>query len=174
MRKFILPAALMMAARLAAQQPLCHTTEMQNAWFEAHPELKAGYEQLQKEAAETDKAMFQYGYQQMGAKSSGASFTIPVVFHILHQGGSENISDDQVTDAVNILTRDFSKMNADTNDVVGAFKNKIGNPEITFVLATKDPSGNCTNGIVRHWDPKTDWSNSFNNYKYSWPSSRYL
>src|SRR5688572_9618901 len=164
MRKFILPAALMMAARLAAQQPLCHTTEMQNAWFEAHPELKAGYEQLQKEAAETDKAMFQYGYQQMGAKSSGASFTIPVVFHILHQGGSENISDEQVTYAVNILTRDFSKTNADTTALVSAFNSEIGNLEITCVLATKETSDNSTSDIVRHGYPKTDWSNSFNNY----------
>src|SRR5690606_23662564 len=101
-------------------------------------------------------------------------FTIPVVFHILHTGGTENISDDQVKDAVRILTEDFNKLNPDTSDVVAAFKNKIGNPEVTFVLATKDPQGNCTNGIVRHWDALTDWKSNFSSYKYSWPRDRYL
>jgi hypothetical protein len=37
-----------------------------------------------------------------------ASYTIPIVFHILHQNGPENISDDQVRDGLRILNEDFS------------------------------------------------------------------
>jgi hypothetical protein len=90
-------------------------------------------------------------------------------------GGSENISDAQVQDAVSILTRDFNKLNADTNNVVSQFKNLIGDAQIAFVLAKKDPQGNCTNGIIRHWSKTTNWSSgSFNQYSYSWPSNKYL
>ncbi len=178
MRKFILPAALLMAAQLAAQPNFCYTTEQQNAWFAEHPELRKNFEVLQQQAADTDKELYQYNYQQApftaGKSSSTSSYTIPIVFHILHQGGFENISDDQVKDAVRILTEDFCKLNGDTSDVVSSFKNKIGNAKIVFALATKDPAGNCTNGILRHYDSNTDWSHSFSNYKYSWPRNQYL
>jgi hypothetical protein len=174
MRKLLLPAALFVAAQLGAQQSFCFTTEMQNKWFAEHPELKQNFDQLQQKAAEADKVLFQNNYQQLAAKSSVTSFTIPVVFHILHNGGGENISDAQVQDAVAILNRDFNRANPDTSDVVAAFKNQIGNPKINFVLAKKDVNGNCTNGILRHWDTNTDWNSNFNNYKYTWPSNRYL
>lgn len=178
MRKLLLPAALLLTTGLMAQQPFCHTTEMQNEWFAANPHLKARFDDQQEAAAAADREMYRNGYGTpaniSGRSMAGPSYTIPVVFHILHKGSSENISDAQVKDAVSILTRDFNKMNADTNDVVAAFKNGIGNAEISFVLATKDPGGNCTNGILRHFDDNTDWKNSFSNYKYSWPANKYL
>lgn len=175
MRTSLLFAACITASGLGAQHLPCATTEMQNAWFAEHPELKARFDSAQAMAAREDAILFQQGYQQLQARSAAASmYTIPVVFHILHQGGSENISDAQVRDAVDILTRDFNLMNSDTSDVVPAFKSLIGNPQITFVLASKDPSGKCTNGILRHYDENTIWNNTSKNYKYTWPSNRYL
>lgn len=148
---------------------------MQNRWFSEHPELKADFEKHQQKLAELDQEAYKTGYQNGSNKSASAgTYTIPIVFHILHTGGAENISDAQVIDAVNILTRDFNKTNADTAGVVVPFKNLIGNTQFDFVLATKDPNGNCTNGIMRYNDVNTDWSGNFSDYAYSWPPTRYL
>lgn len=107
-------------------------------------------------------------------KRSAVTLTIPVVVHILHLGGSENISDAQVQDAVNILTRDFRKLNADTTDIVTEFKNLATDCNIEFRLASKDPDGKCTNGITRHYDTKTNWIIDLNYYTYTWPPDKYL
>ena len=165
--------------KLSAQH-FCYTTEMQNEWLNKHPELRQAFEQHRKTVANNDKLQNHTGQfkgfqtQTIASSTVAANYTIPVVFHILHTGGSENISDAQVIDAVNILTRDFNKRNADTTDVVLPFINLVGNPKIEFRLATKDPQGNCTNGIIRHWDANTNWSNDFADYIYSWPHNRYL
>lgn len=173
--RFLTALAIMTSSFLFAQDKFCGTTEMQNKWFAEHPDLKQQFDQLQTEASNLDAEQFSLGYPQLQQRAAASgNYTIPVVFHILHTGGGENISDAQVQDAVNILTRDFNKQNADTIDVVLAFKNLIGNAQIEFHLATKDPNGNCTNGIVRHWDTKTDWSGNFNDYIYTWPSTKYL
>lgn len=158
-------------------QHFCYTTEASNKWFAQHPELKAAFEAQQEEAARQDKARYQnghYTFEQAKSSAAASNYTIPVVFHILHQGGNENISDAQVIDAVNILTRDFNKLNADTTSVVASFTNNIGNPKFEFKLATKDPNGNCTNGIIRHWDVNTDWDKDFSRYVYTWPPTKYL
>lgn len=73
----------------------------------------------------------------------------PVVFHVLHVGGNENIDDAQIFDAMINLNEDFQKLNADTVDVVSPFDTIIGNPNFEFRLATIDPNGNPTNGIDR-------------------------
>lgn len=180
MRILFLSAAILFAANFFGQSHLCGSTEAQNEWFAKHPELKIQFDKLQQEASDLDAEQYKTGYKQTGLlqKSSSAAapiYTIPVVFHILHQGGTECISDAQVIDAVKILTRDYNKQNADTNIVVPQFTNSIGNAQIQFELATIDPNGNCTNGIIRHWDAKTNWtSNSFGDYTYSWPRNKYL
>lgn len=174
MRILLITAAFLSAANLFSQERLCGSTEAQNAWFAKHPELKARFENLQQEAVQQDQDLVNQGFVQQKA-SSAANYTIPVVFHILHTGGAENISDAQVQNAMDILNRDFRRLNPDTFDVIVPFKNLIGDAMITFSLASKDPNGNCTNGIVRHYDSRTVWdSNDDNYYAYTWNRTRYL
>jgi hypothetical protein len=173
MQKFLLPLAIFFGFNLNAQH-FCRTTEAQNDWFSKHPELRATFENHRQDVANLDKEMAKTGYKSFNRNSSPASYTVPVVFHILHVGTGECISDAQVIDAVNILTRDYNCQNTDTNNVVAPFKNLIGNTRFNFVLATKDPNGNCTNGIIRHWDTNTDWSGNLGDYAYTWPPTRYL
>ncbi len=180
MRIFLFSAAMLFAANFFGQSHLCGSTEAQNDWFAKHPELKVQFDKLQQEASDLDAEQYKTGYKQSNLLQKSASaaapiYTIPIVFHILHQGGTECISDAQVIDAVKILTRDYNKQNADTSVVVPQFTNSIGNAQIQFELATIDPNGNCTNGIIRHWDAKTNWtSNTFGDYTYSWPRNKYL
>ncbi|MCE3259917.1 MAG: domain containing protein, partial [Bacteroidetes bacterium] len=175
MRKYLFSLTVLSAFAAYSQgiKP-CSSTEAMNEWFQKHPELKQQYDQLQDQAEKTDMQLFKNGGYAKTA-SAAPIYTIPVVFHIMHTGGSENISDAQVQDAVNILSRDYQKLNPDTNVVVNAFKNIIGDAQIEFRLAKKDPNGNCTNGIIRHYDTKTDWvSGNLSYYAYSWPRQNYL
>jgi PKD repeat protein len=104
-----------------------------------------------------------------------ASFTIPVVFHILHMGGSENISDAQVKDALTILNRDYAKKNADTLYIIPEFKALADSTKIQFALATLDPNGNCTNGIIHHLDADTEWNDSSPTlYQHTWDPTMYM
>lgn len=125
----------------------------------------------------------------------GVIYKIPIVFHILHNGGTENITDAQIMDALFILNRDYRLQNADANNVVYAFN--ATNPaatctpadiEVEFVLATKAPDGTCFNGITRTQDPRTvagtgnnagqDQVNAIktgnNVYNGEWSGSKYL
>jgi PKD repeat protein len=101
-------------------------------------------------------------------------YVIPVVFHVLHLGGSENISDSQIQDALMILNRDFRKLNPDTNSIVPSFKSIAADCSIQFSLATRDVNGDCTNGITRHFDSRTNWTINQSNYVYTWDPSKYL
>jgi len=89
------------------------------------------------------------------ARLMGAAFRgtfprkIPVVVHILHTGGADNISDQQVASQIEVLNEDFNKENQDVQNVPDPFKGTIGNPGLQFYLADLGPDGASTNGITR-------------------------
>ncbi|GAB4253131.1 MAG: hypothetical protein Kow0079_08450 [Vicingaceae bacterium] len=68
---------------------------------------------------------------------------IPVVVHVIHEGGSENISDAQIIDGITVLNEDYGKLPGTNGDGNGV------DMKVRFCLAKIDPNGNCTNGIVR-------------------------
>lgn len=102
-----------------------------------------------------------------------AQYVIPVVFHIIHEYGAENISDAQVLDQLAILNRDFQKLNADTAVVIPPFQPLIANVGIEFRLAQLDPDGNCTNGIDRIYSHETRVGDDLSKLN-SWPRFKYL
>ncbi len=99
-----------------------------------------------KAAHEADLARY---LEEMAGHRSDVVYTIPVVFHIIHNNGEENISDAAILEAVQILNRDFRKTNADTSLIVSSFQSIAADTRIEFRLAKIDPFGNCTNGIDR-------------------------
>lgn len=112
------------------------------------------YEVLQKMRQEDPNRYESYMNARMipeseAVEKSGTIYQIPVVFHILHNNGTENISDAQVQDALNILNRDFRKLNSDVNNVVAQFAPIAADAEIEFVFAKTAPNGTCFNGITR-------------------------
>ncbi len=155
----------------------CGTTDVYNKLLEEHPELiyniKTANEELEKHTKD---------YIEVSKNSSERGeivYTIPVVFHIIHNYGLENISDEQVYDAMRILNEDFNKLNADTSQVISSFKSIIGNANIRFKLAQKDPFGNCTNGITRDASMETYlgnniWGNTSTADINRWPRNKYL
>jgi PKD repeat protein len=99
---------------------------------------------------------------------------IPVVFHIIHNYGPENISDAQIIDAVEKINIDYQKQNADTADTYPMFQSRAANCNIEFRLAKIDPNGNCTNGIERIYDPRTEYAYFSVMHDYCWTPSHYM
>jgi PKD repeat protein len=153
----------------------CSTDAMVKRSLEMNPGLKADYEAEQTRLETIDQKAFANGYKESeGTKAlMPAPYTIPIVFHILHQNGTENISDAQIYDEVRILNEDYSKMNSDIVDVVPSFTSIAADCQIKFRLAQKDPSGNCTNGIDRIFSDLTNSADD-NSKLNDWPRNKYL
>ncbi len=140
----LLFTALISAVNVSAQgQAVCGTDEVYKLRLQQHPELLA----RQKEAE--DRIYNQRMAQNKTAADNGEIITIPIVFHIIHNGGPENISDATVKQQVDRLNIDYRKQNADTSKIRPEFLSLAADARIQFKLATVDPWGRCTNGIDR-------------------------
>lgn len=107
-------------------------------------------------------------------RSGRGLFIVPVVVHIIHNNGPENISDAQVHDAVRILNEDFNKQNPDWPNVRPEFLDIVAEVGIEFRLAQKDPWGDCTNGITRTVSTQT-YSGDFEMTQLiQWPRNMYM
>lgn len=112
-------------------------------------------------------------------------YVVPVVFHVLHNGGAEKIGVDQCMDALAILNRDYRLQNTDANSVASDFQGMPADIEVQFALATIAPNGQCFRGVTYTNDPITfDGSNgsaqvtAIKNgndvYQGEWPGDQYL
>ena len=112
-------------------------------------------------------------------------YKIPVVFHVLHNNGVENISDEQILDALDLLNRDYRLLNQDANNVHAEFQGMPADIEVEFLLATKAPNGQCFKGITRTLSALSyDGSDGGNQvdaiiagndvYNGTWPGNKYL
>ncbi|HEY0029199.1 MAG TPA: M43 family zinc metalloprotease [Bacteroidia bacterium] len=107
-------------------------------------------------------------------RTSTATYIIPVVFHVIHNYGVENISAAQILDGLDILNKTFSKQLADTGSIVAAFKPLHANCDIEFRLAQLDPAGNCTSGINRIASSLTNIGDHSVKSLIQWPTDKYL
>jgi len=108
------------------------------------------------------------------------ALTIPVVVHVVYRTPGENISDAQIKSQIVALNRDYSAANADKNITPPVWQGVIGNAQIKFALATKDPKGKTTNGITRTKTTKGSFGTDDHVKRAStggataWPASKYL
>ncbi len=83
----------------------------------------------------------------------GAMVTIPVVFQVIHNGDpvgmNENLSDAQLQAQLAQLNADYGRTNTDAGSTPVNFQDEATNTMIQFCLATMDPNGQATTGIVR-------------------------
>lgn len=132
----------------------CVTVDATNQYFAENPNAKIEYEKKQAQFEVEHQAAI---LRKSQAKIAAVQYTIPVVFHILHTGGAENVSDAVINTALAQLNNDFAATGADFNTIYPDFKALYINSDVRFVLAKKDPNGNCTNGIVHKYDTRTLW-----------------
>jgi PKD repeat protein len=145
----------------------CFTTEIYRERALNHPGILRTQELLEQHT-KTYASRITGGHH-----IDGQVCIIPIVFHIIHQYGTENIADAQVEDQVRILNDDFRKRSYDTASIVPAFKTIAADCEIEFRLATIDPGGNCTNGIQHIPSPLTNNADDYSKLD-PWPDNQYL
>lgn len=93
-----------------------------------------------------------------GISGDRSTLVVPLVFHIVYNSNNENIHDSLIYQQIQILNDDFKRMNADTVNTPVAFQSVAGAMDIEFCLATLDPDGNPTDGILRIQTSETSFS----------------
>lgn len=168
-------------ARPGESVEYCHTHKKLEKMLQ-NPQAAAIYQQDKLISA--NEALMQ-------DEAKATTYYIPIVFHLLHNNGSEFISDEQILNAFEILNRDYDLQNSDAANVVNAFN--ASNPlatsipsdvDIEFVLATKAPDGTCFSGITHTISSQTNSGsgnaqvNAIKNgndvYQGEWPGNKYL
>lgn len=160
----------LISAGAMAQDHKCGTTEAMDEAIKNNPaiqkqldEFELKYKKIMEDKAANKAAATNYGRQ-----------IVPIVIHVIHDYGTENVSEAQCLDAVRVLNEDFQRIAADSNQIASAFFPIRGNANLEFRLAKLDPNGNCTNGITRTYTPLTN--NAGDNVKalISWDTKKYL
>ncbi|HLP13782.1 MAG TPA: M43 family zinc metalloprotease [Flavobacteriales bacterium] len=148
----------------------CGSDELRISTLKMNPKIAEAVIKRDKELAAFTRT---YEASHTGHERA-ATYTIPVVFHVIHQWGTENISDAQIMDGLSILNKTFRKQLADTGSIVAAFKPIHADCDIEFAIAQKDPLGNCTNGINRIASALTTVGDHSVKSIIQWPPDQYL
>ena len=142
----------------------CGSKEYQESIVRASPHLENQIHALEwlvkhKQASNVDPAL------------RSSVWTIPVVVHVLHDNGPENIGNAQVQSAISQLNAAF--------DNAGSYSNPLGNSiGIQFCLAQQDPQGNPSAGINSVQTPLTVFTRESQDAQLKaishWPGNQYL
>ncbi|MEQ1745426.1 MAG: M43 family zinc metalloprotease, partial [Saprospiraceae bacterium] len=130
---------------LSGQSFSCGTDPLHQRLFEQQPMLRSLQENLEQQRL----YLLENSEVHPAAKGTVALYTIPVVVHIVHQNGTENISDAQVAGGIAMLNAAFAN--------TGYYDQGNGMPTpFRFCLASQMPDGKATTGIVRIASPLTE------------------
>ena len=175
MRTILLGLLLFSALQLTAQRECATQQYIQY--------LSSGNTQIANSIREAEIFTQKVGIQGLNQANRVAAeyiIKIPVVVHVLYKTAAQNISDEQIRSQIDALNRDFRRLNADTVNTPAAFKPLAADVQIEFALATADPKGRATNGVVRKATTVSYWQMD-DKIKYSmqggddaWDSRYYL
>lgn len=145
---------------LTAQERTCASHDVHKQMLLTDPEYRANQEAI--EASTADYVSRIGALANLGNAQQVELITIPVVFHIVHNGDAvgsgENLSEELIMAQLQQLNEDYRKLNSDRNKIPEEFESLHADFRIEFCLATQDPQGNETTGILRHKYSKSTWS----------------
>ncbi|MEQ1733173.1 MAG: M43 family zinc metalloprotease [Bacteroidia bacterium] len=170
---YTLVASLLIAGTTMAQTNKvisCYSEEHRAEMAKKDPSLdikRAAYE------AEIDAYIANNATQK---QAQAVTKIIPVVVHVLHVGGTENISKAQIDDQIRIMNEAYSFTNANKTNIPAQFLPICGSANIEFRLAKLDPNGNCTEGVTRTYTSLTNQTANRDDVKkvVYWPANKYL
>ncbi len=128
-----------------AQEGLCLTDEVAAEMMQNNAGLRSAAAQNLDRILQLE----QNGSANMRAMND---IVIPMVFHIVHQCGDEQINDQQIINAIEDINIDFSAQNKELSQfatdlpTLGVYPAAVN---LEFKLATLDPDGYPTTGITR-------------------------
>ena len=149
----------------------CGTNERLDLYRQSHPESIKKSQVLEQHIQK---------WIDENAKTKKNTITIPMVVHVVYKNNSENISDAQIQSQIDVLNKDFRRLNQDASNTPFDFLPFAADMQIEFCLA-KRYLGVPTNGIVRKQTNLAEfplYSDSifFTNYGGSsaWNTNKYL
>ncbi|MCW3124893.1 MAG: hypothetical protein JWO03_551 [Bacteroidetes bacterium] len=145
----------------------CLAGELSQKQYDQYPERLIAKAQLDSFTREYIRHNRAQGVQRTGP------YVVPVVFHIVHDAGAEDLSDATIYREMSQWNEYMSMTNPELPTVVPPFDTLIGNAQVEFRLAQIDPFGNCTNGIERIYSQGT-YDGDDNNKQHPWPREKYL
>lgn len=77
--------------------------------------------------------------------------------HVIYKDESQNVSETKILNQIEVLNKDFARLNTDTNKTPNSFKSLAQGIPVKFCLAQRDPQGNFTTGINRIQTNKSMW-----------------
>lgn len=139
----------------------CGADEQHDMVLQESPEVKAKMDAYNKAFTEFIKKVDLEEFRASNKnKNEGPIYYLPVVFHILHDNGNENIPDQRVIDEITILNRNFRASSTFRDRIREIYKDIEADARIEFRLAKFDPNGRPTNGIQRiHAGPLANRAN---------------
>lgn len=159
-----------------SQGPILHcgTDEMRISTLKQNPQIAKAVIKRDAQLESFTQTFVQNFQANQLQKTTSATYIIPIVFHVIHNYGTENISDAQIKDGLDMLNKTFRKQRADTASIVSAFKGIHADCDIEFRLAQKDPNGNCHSGINRITSSLTSLGQHDVKNLVHWPPTQYL
>ncbi len=175
--KIILLVAMVTIFPIASRAQFCGTDMATGELLKEHPELASKIEH-NKELMEAQIAnILKNANLNKLAKTTSAfgtdSFIIPVVVHVIHNYGSEDVTDAAINTMIANLNVYYNARNTDLPNVITPFKQYIGNMHIGFHLATLNPAGQPTRGITRRVSYLTNGGDNYAKFDL-WDPSDYL
>lgn len=155
-----------MAVSAQQTEHWCGSTEVHQHLLQEHPWIAA----IQDASEQEIRELLENSAEWRGGE---LIYTIPIVFHILHLRGQENLPNERIYAQIDRLNQDFRAQNSDISQVTAAFQAIIGDAQMRFVLPSVDPFGNCTNGINRIQTVQTLLGGSEAKQR-QWPRNRYF
>jgi hypothetical protein len=173
----LLQCLLVVVSWNAFSQERCGTVEYNNKLLsdklklENNPQFEKWLQQKISARART----------QSTQRDQTITYTVPVVVHVIHYGEAlgtgRNIPDAQILSQIDVLNKDYQRLNADASQTPGEFQPVAASFNVQFVLAKQDPEGLATTGINRVKGTKTSWTIN-DNYELKalsyWPAEDYL
>lgn len=144
----------------------CGAAHVNNEVWAQHPEKRTLADELNREA-ET------YTEEHYGQRNGNVR-VIPVVFHIIHDYGSENLSKEELEYVIERGNEEFRRENIPVTSIAEDFQSVFADCEIEFRLARLDPDGNCTDGITRTVSDLTYSAGENVKQLIGWNTTKYL
>ncbi len=151
MKKFFTLLVILSSVAMFSQRT-CGTNDKVQALKNSIPGFAEHHEEVMNfvRNPENSQTLFR------GINAPATVVTIPVVFHVLYKNTTQNISDAQIQSELDVLNKDYRKLNTDFSTVVpAAFQGVAGDMEIVFCKATRTPAGAASTGITRKSVPSS-------------------
>ena len=141
MAKKILPLILTSLIFSVFAQEKCGTEAITKYRMDKYPDYRYSRENVN---FETDKWI-----EENPNYTQKSIITIPVVVHVVWRTNAQNISDSQIQSQIDVLNKDYRRLNIDVINTPSVWQSVAADCEIEFCLAGVDPNGQPTNGINR-------------------------